>query len=207
MVKLVCTDTTVGTVSFIECDSLVFHGTTYTAPGTYVQRIPNSVGCDSVITIHLTFSELNPDILSDGNILGVADSFSSYQWYNNDVLIDGATGRTLEIDTNGVYHAVVTDSTGCTHISKKYEVTNISVPLAGGLADKIRIYPNPVSDVVYVSSPAVVGLKLTGLDGRAVKVSEQAKSLSVSGLAPGVYLLHVMDEDGMVLKVEKVVKE
>ncbi len=206
-VKLVCMDTTVGVASFTECDSFTYYGVTYKTTGTYVQRIPNTVGCDSVVTLHLTIPVLTPEIDPDEHILRVADSFSSYQWYLNDAVIDGATGRSLEIDTNGVYHAVVIDSNGCTHTSKKYAVTNVSVQKTGSVADHIHIYPNPAGGIVYVNSPVAVDLRLTGLDGRTVKVAEQASSLSVSGLAPGVYLLHVTDGDGLLLKVEKLVKK
>ena len=71
---------------------------------------------------------------------------------------------------------------------------------------KSSVYPNPVSDVVYlrINSTAVT-MQLYDLSGRLVKESQMAKELYVGDLPRGVYLLNVVEGSGR--KTFKIVKE
>lgn len=70
---------------------------------------------------------------------------------------------------------------------------------------KMRVYPNPATDILYVE-PAVEGwyrCQLTDLLGRVVaSVGRTAgrTELNVSGLAPGVYMLRVESDGNMITK-------
>ncbi len=52
-ISVVCTTTT-STQSVSACGSYTWHGTTYTASGTYTYTTTNAIGCDSVVTLRLT---------------------------------------------------------------------------------------------------------------------------------------------------------
>ncbi len=64
-----CLNVTTSTLNVTSCDAYTLNNQTYTTAGTYVQTIPNSSGCDSVITLHLSFGKKSMEqtkIICDG---------------------------------------------------------------------------------------------------------------------------------------------
>ncbi|GEM_PF-2764586 len=65
------------------------------------------------------------------------------------------------------------------------------------LADKIQIYPNPTSDIIFIkTSPGIElhEIKLTGLAGRVLfELHQPTDKLSLQSFPPGVYMLHLRD--------------
>lgn len=58
IVKLAkCTNSTQSTLDITSCDSYTINNRKYDSSGRYVQIIPNTLGCDSVITINLTINK------------------------------------------------------------------------------------------------------------------------------------------------------
>lgn len=55
-VEVTILNNTTSTVVETACGSFLFHGTTYNTSGTYTATIPNSLGCDSIITLNLTIN-------------------------------------------------------------------------------------------------------------------------------------------------------
>ena len=51
-----CTNATASTLNIITCDSFTLNNETFDSTGTYIRTIPNSRGCDSIITLHLTIN-------------------------------------------------------------------------------------------------------------------------------------------------------
>jgi uncharacterized repeat protein (TIGR01451 family) len=71
---------------------------------------------------------------------------------------------------------------------------------------KSSVYPNPVSDVVYLRINSTdVTMQLYDLSGRLVQESQMATELYVGDLPRGVYLLNVVEGSGR--KTFKIVKE
>lgn len=52
-----CLNVTSSTLNINSCDSYTLNNQTYSASGTYQQTVPNSTGCDSIITLHLTVNK------------------------------------------------------------------------------------------------------------------------------------------------------
>lgn len=52
-----CSNITTSTLNVVACDTYTLNNQTYTATGTYLQTIPNSTGCDSLITLHLNIGK------------------------------------------------------------------------------------------------------------------------------------------------------
>lgn len=61
--KLTINRSTTGDTSAITCRSYTWHGHTYTESGDYNDTLTNALGCDSVVTLHLTIH--NPTITFD----------------------------------------------------------------------------------------------------------------------------------------------
>ncbi len=77
-------------------------------------------------------------------------------------------------------------------------------------AEGIAVYPNPFSDIITVS-----GLKdrdnlaLVDLTGRTIynwTSSSETQTFAIGDLAAGIYLLKIMNEDGMIRVNVPVVK-
>lgn len=146
-----------------------------------------------------------PVITVDGFRLGTTGSYLSYQWLFNGVPIPDATGSSYDVTENGKYQVIVNDGT-CTDTSAVYEVSNTSIHVINPLADQVIIYPNPAKDRLYIDAPTQVKALIYGPDGRLIKAVENAAELTISTLSAGMYYLHVTDQDGVLIKVEKVVR-
>lgn len=73
-------------------------------------------------------------------------------------------------------------------------------------SSKINLYPNPVKDVLHFSEE-VSNIKITDVSGRMVKeIPAFGKSVDVSGLAKGVYMITATSKSGKVVS-EKFIKE
>ncbi len=146
-----------------------------------------------------------PEIVRNGAELTTSRSYKTYQWYWNGQAVPGATSSTYNVITEGEYAVAVTDHNDCEGMSSKVPGT-ISVGQYGAQAG-ITLYPNPVSDVIYIQAPVLVDVSLFSIDGRLVKSKENAGSLSVSELSSGVYTLHVFSKNGKLIKVERITKQ
>jgi len=129
----------------------------------------------------------------------------SYTWQfssNNTSWTDitGATGATYTATQNG-YYRVKVDSAGCEGYSNVIHITTLLSQY--GQAGQIRVYPNPVEDVVYVEMPvAIKGVSLYGPDGRLVRrwdfpASSHQVRLQVGDLPAGLYMLRVEGTNGV----------
>ncbi len=209
IVKFVCGDTTSAQLVFEECGgSFTVNGTVYTASGTYTQVLPNAAGCDSTLTIELTLNPIDtPQLTVDEYELGVVQTYDTYQWIDEDGDIFGATNPTYTVTANGKYSVRTTDGNGCEAVSTIYEVTNVSVNDVAGWGRHIRVYPNPVHDMIYVSSPLPVNLSLSSIDGRVLLRVTDAGTVDIGSLAQGVYLLRIMDMEGKLIRTDRILKQ
>lgn len=150
---------------------------------------------------------VSPVITANGTQLSTASTYTSYQWYLDGVAIPGATSSTYTATENGDYTVTVTGDHGCTGTSAVYEVTNVTgIGQPGTVASQIKIYPNPASDMIQISSPEYIDVTLYTLEGRAINHIKNARQISVQQLAEGVYWLRIMNKDGHLIKTEKIAK-
>jgi len=56
-----CTNITTSTLNISTCNSYTLNNETFDSTGTYIRIIPNSTGCDSIITLHLTINKKYTD--------------------------------------------------------------------------------------------------------------------------------------------------
>ena len=91
-----CQNVSYSTLNVTACSAYTLNNHTYTQSGTYIQTVPNSSGCDSIITLHLTLQNTITDIS--------AEACDTYTW-NNQVL-----------STSGTYTHTFTSAAGCDSI-------------------------------------------------------------------------------------------
>ena len=70
----------------------------------------------------------------------------------------------------------------------------------------VNLYPNPVKDILHFSEE-VSNVKITDLSGKTVKqISASGKSVNVSTLAKGVYIITATAKSGKTI-IKKIIKE
>ncbi len=126
----------VATQTVTECDSYIWpiNGTSYSTSGSYTATIPNSFGCDSVVTLNLT---INSSSVGSETITAC----DSYFW-----TVDGNTYA-----SSGMYSATLTNAIGCDStvtlnltINNSYSNTDVITECGN--------YVWPVNGMTYSSS-------------------------------------------------------
>ncbi len=128
-----------------------------------------------------------------------------YQWKRNGQDVVGATGKEWSATTltNG-------DEVTCEVISK-YECPQPATAISNAIKMSVRlsvnelkdgtllsIYPNPVTDVLYITPATDDAYAITDITGRTIKegtVSQNQGRIQVYELTPGMYFLNIYTED------------
>mgnify|MGYP000238572591 CR=1 FL=1 len=186
------------TVSISACNSFEWDGTTYDSTGFYTNNYTDVNGCDSTVTLDLLIYFIQATIDTLGGDL-VASGGLSYLWNT------GATNSTIIPDTNGLYTVVATDANGCADTAM-FNVTYItSTGILDNSISTISIYPNPVNDMLNISSSDnIKSLEVKDLLGRIVNSSTDINSKSIllntSNFSNNVYLLSLIINNKLVIK-------
>lgn len=80
-----------------------------------------------------------PTITVNEFVLGVVGSYVTYQWIKDSTDIPGATNATYTVTENADYQVRVTNDNGCESTSAVYEVNNVSINDADGIAQYISV--------------------------------------------------------------------
>jgi hypothetical protein len=174
----------------------------WTTSGIYNDTVPNSFGCDSVITLNLTINKVNTSVTIENSTLKSNAIGSVYQWLdcnNNYNSIIGMTNQSYAVTANGSY-AVKVITNNCIDTSNCYVIT--SVGISDNVSENILIvYPNPTSGNFYLdpgSNNNILELFITDSFGKLVKstVYHQGKVLVLEINEPaGIYLLKLKTEN------------
>lgn len=155
-----------------------------------------------------------PVISVSGSVLN-SSTANGNQWYKNNVLIPAADDQSYSPDGAGYYQVSVTDEHGCSNKSDSvfYEPTTGIGQYHSGLS--VAVYPSPFKNTLQVSvqdAPNVSGsafrLVMTNQLGQVVHTAtfkSRHYAADLSGIASGIYFLHVSNDQGSSLI--KVVKE
>jgi trimeric autotransporter adhesin len=136
--------------------------------------------------------------------LSTFNGYSGYQWYLNTLALPGATNSTYVPLTNGSYRVQVSDGIGCKGYSPYVLFTNVGVKQIN-VAD-LKIYPNPATDVINIESPSSVRAVITGVEGKKLIEVDNAKSINISSLTSGLYIIMLYDASGEMLAAQKLIK-
>ncbi len=120
----------------------------------------------------------------------------TFQWYLNNVAINGATQSTYTFNQNGSYAVLITDIDGCSYMSDPFVVTNTG--LLQLKANSVNIFPNPAHDKISIMSPANATIKIMDVTGRLVMMDDvlanDRKEVNITGLKKGVYSIEVVSD-------------
>jgi len=168
--------------------------------GTYTVTILNSTaGCAVTLSQEVTeVSNPVPVINYSGGSL-VTGAFSTYQWYYNGTVINGANSPTLiPSEGNGQYTVAVTNSTGCEGISAIYNYSNVG--LSEAALEETFFFPNPVSVSETLNMNAnfdvneTIEIRFYDLSGKlcsSVNTVELPSKVELTGMQAGVYFVEL----------------
>ncbi len=186
--------------------------------GTYHVTVADGFGCSGTDSVTVTnYQPSAPLILSDNAPFDslYSSAATGNQWYEVGIgMIAGATNNYFVPVHNGLYYVVFTDANGCA--SNNSDTSNfiyaaIKTDFSSGT---IKVFPNPAYDDLTISlsgnfiTDKEVMIVLYDVLGR--KVFETSSHplpeihISVSSLAPAVYLLEITGNNGKyVTRIEK----
>lgn len=181
-------------------DNGVTNGTSFTptATKTYTVHATSYDGCSGsdkmVVTVHpLPKVNAGQDqtICNGQPTTLTATGANTYMWYQ------GITnGVSFYPSSSRQYTVVGTDSRNCSATDHVYVTVSTCTGLDDQIDTQVRIYPNPVSDVLYVSCEDVPDMLLLfnmhGMEAARVLKSNQ---INTKELTHGVYILKVVKGD------------
>jgi len=178
---------------------------TVSEAGQYVVRVAQQLGCLSPpsdqVYIDALLTPYQPTIQVNGNTLASDWQFGN-QWFFNGQPIPGATGQFHTATESGFYTVQATTGICTSPMSEVYSHTLVSTYPFG--KQDIRIYPNPVEDVLHAHFRHVPGRKLKlalhDVLGQRVIAPKNVDGASIiqfpmRGLPTGTYWLQVWDAD------------
>ncbi len=189
-------------------ESVTIGNETFSASGNYTIFIQGADGCDSIVDLALTVHEVDIAVVSDENTLTADLSGASYQWFdcNSGNDIPGATQQSFTATVTGNFAVRITDQFGCTAVS-----ACISVVVTGLEQDLVsagvNIYPNPGHGIFYIknkTSITATRITISDLSGQQIVelIPDENKSVDISILKPGVYIVKIrMNEFDVVKKL------
>ncbi|MGB0390601.1 MAG: beta strand repeat-containing protein [Salibacteraceae bacterium] len=202
--------TTYSTDSIVAVNQYTWiDGVTYSASNTSASHtIPNSNGCDSIITLSLHIEFVQIGVQQNGPRLTANATFGTFQWVEcpDYDIIPGATDSVFTPSQNGSYAVIVTQN-GFTDTSDCITVNNVSIQAPELIG--ISLYPNPTSDVLNIDkgSNSALEITITNSAGATVHYSttqNQITTINMAQMATGMYVVTLKNELGQ--KVERVVK-
>lgn len=171
--------------------------------GTYEVTITD-IGQNCADT--LTFELIQPDSLyiSVDQVIHVTDSTqgsifitpiggtSDYAFiWLDDVGNVISTVEDLQDVGPGIYYPGVIDANGCSSFLGGVEVLNNTVGTITLINSAVRLFPNPANEQVYIEIDDITGFSilLRGLDGRVIRSWKEEKTIDVSSIPAGIYVV------------------
>lgn len=163
-----------GTDIQTACDSYTWiDGNTYTASNnSATHTLPNTEGCDSIVTLDLTLKNSSTSTL-------------------NETALDSYTLNGQTYTQTGIYTQIIPNAANCDSTITLNLTMNYTGLEENGNA-KIQIYPNPFTNELTIISSYLGEIKITNLLGVLVIVqNKESEKLTLSNiiLNPGTYFL------------------
>ncbi len=196
-IELTIHESEVQTFNVQTCGPYFFEDALYTQTGTYEHTYTNSAGCDSVLILNLSITELNTTIIQNENTL-TASTSTSYNWINCDGNVStGVTTQSFTPTESGDY-AVIVYSMECADTSECVSVTIIGVE-ERMVENTFLLFPNPAFDKVFLrikegDMNASVNISIMDNVGKVVWQSKSVLEngwIDVTHLSEGIYTIAV----------------
>lgn len=199
------TSTTNRSADICQGNSYSFGGQQLTTAGTYNDTLTSVYGCDSIIQLSLAVHQPPMPVITrtNGDTLD-AGVYSTYQWFENGSLINGANSEIYVAPQSGYYQVFVVDAYGCYDTSAIFNLIHTSLAQLNGNGD-LKLYPNPTTGELNLQLSGLenkpVTVKLYDAFGNLVKVltaeiaGTYSNTLHLNDFAAGEYMLQIQSDD------------
>jgi Secretion system C-terminal sorting domain/SprB repeat len=170
-------------------------------PGQYTVTITNMFNC--VATASFDIGQPDSIVFTIDSLVQLTDTTSGsifisvtggtppfqYTWFGpNGFFSFGQDITNLEA---GSYLLVAGDLMGCITTLDTIEILDLTVGIPSPEPMQVRIFPNPAGDQVYIDVEDItdIQIRLHSFDGRTLQTWFEEKTLDVSRIPSGVYLL------------------
>jgi predicted outer membrane repeat protein len=206
--ELICTATVTSTDVHQICDSSFtwINGQTYTAnnnSATYTYTGGAKNGCDSIITLNLTLTNIVKTVSANGTTLTSNQDNATYKWIdcNTHTVIPNENGKSFTATTTGNYAVIVTkgmcsDTSACQYVDV-LGVQNISNA-------SLKTYPNPVNNQLFIQTTEFLNIIIMDITGKNIlskALNQGVNAIDISKLKAGVYVIQT--SNGINLKFIK----
>lgn len=147
---------------------------------------------------------VNTQVSVTANVLTATMPGASYQWIDcsNNSPINGATNQSYTATAIGDYACVINNGF-CADTSSCHSVSSIGLNVLHSTS--VGVYPNPTKGTLHIEAIADIELiTIYDVSGALVQ-SETSKQFTVDTLKNGVYLIHILTNNG--IAVSRFVKE
>ncbi len=171
--------------------------------GAYYVAVDNGICSGNSDTVRLTVYPATPvpTVTRAVNTVHCDIDGVRYQWYHDNVLIDGATNQNYTVPVSGNYCVKIVDVNGCQSESGCLSVV-VSVEELSAYSNELSLAPNPAEDVVSLQliseAPHHVDVRLIDATGReffkssySTVASNTSHAIPLIGLSAGVYYVEV----------------
>jgi len=137
------------------------------------------------------------------------------QWLKNGVNVSGPNVNPMFIfvDTGDVITVVIQSNAPCANPD-----TASSAGIVVGVTDvhtwaaEVKIYPNPANAVLYIDAPVKTIATISSIEGKLIfahypLAAHDKDPIDIRSLASGMYLIELYDENGLLIKADKFVKQ
>ncbi len=198
---LIINNSTTATDVQTACNNYTWiDGTTYNASNnTATHTLTNAVGCDSLVTLDLTVTNIDTTVTTSGLSLTSNEAGATYQWVdcnNGNAPITGATSQSYSPTSNGLYAVEITNN-GCTEMSSCISFTIVGVDRSGLDAASILVFPNPTKGEITIrfdQKVEEVQTKIINMTGQIVRQynhsNQKELRLDMPSVA-GVYIVEI----------------
>ncbi len=182
---------TVPAIFFSGQDNVRIRFEITTDGGNYFYLDDVNVGCASCEGV------LSPVLEQNGLAFQTMETYSSYQWYEDGSLVNGATNQLFPITNNGNYSVQVTDGNGCSGTSNIYQMLNYSILESS--SNLVSIYPNPSRGMVNVDFQNKTShvIEVFNATGQIIKRLENRSDNIQIPLPRGTYIFKVVSGEGI----------
>jgi hypothetical protein len=199
--KLKILSPSVGIDSQTACKAFTWiNGKTYTKnKDTATYRIKGGAanGCDSLVTLHLSITNIDVSVIRDSLVLKATPNGDSYQWVdceNGFTKMNGQTNPFFIVEKNGKYAVIITRK-GCVDTSDCYTISHLGLNNIQKV-DYLVVYPNPAKGIFLVdfSKTATEPYFITDNIGKVIKsdyLNHGVNEISLENELNGVYFLIV----------------
>lgn len=175
---------------------------TWTTSGMYMDTLPNTEGCDSVITVNLTINNIDAGVTQAGETLTADQTTGTYQWIDcsDNSELQGETNQEFTATVSGEYAVVISDN-GCVDTSACFIINILGIG-ENELAQNIVVSPNPTNGDLTIQLGKVydrMSMNIYSLNGQLVASSVYNQTAEIQTQLTGdagFYLLVLETEAG-----------